>query len=331
MKLRFRKMVRPDMVLREAQDFVLQQKRLKRKKELVLKRKQIYSDRGLHDGNDFYWWESIGGACFMTSVICLFISFFTGWNTFLYGFLLPGLIGIFFLLGVVRLIARVQVPFKSPKSDELLPTRIVPTYLSYQISLLKNELIGNGSRYVSVYAQVEKVNQRARAVSEQLMARMTRNNEPPAYLRSSLEQAEEVVERTIRVLEGLQKFRAKVDGFLAECDGAVGALSGPLHDLELVHEVQELAGQTKRLEDQAQQVVFDTVKTLQTRMSAIRGDVHKRFEGVGVHLALETSSTGDAARDFETLERTIADFVPANLIPEAKVRALQNEVAGLAM
>ena len=225
--------------------------------------------------------------------------------------------------------ARLDVNFESPKPEELLPTRIVPEFLSSQIETLGNELVGEGSRYASTCRQVEEVNRRARLVTERLGIRLRQNE--ASYLRTSLEQAQEVVARTDRVLEGLKGFRGKVEGFLAECRGAVEALSGPLRDLELIREVQELAGQTQRLEDQAQQVVVDTVAKLQTRIAVIRGDVHKRFEDIGVHLALEASSTGDAARDLETLERIIAGFVPANLISDARVQVLRNEVTGLGM
>lgn len=318
---------RPDQILQQAQKFASQERKLQRKKVLAAKREYINSNRY---SNDPFLWEIVGFLCWIASVICLIISFFMGsWSVFFWGFILPALTGGLSFWGGIRLVAWLEVDFEAPKPEELLPTRIVPTFLSWQINHLGDELLGKGSRYASVCAQVEEVNRRARLVAERLGIRLRQHEAP--YLRTGLEQAQDVVARTDHVLEGLKGFRGKVEGFLTECHGAVEALSGPLRDLELVREVQELAGQTQRLEDQAQDVVVDTVAKLQTRIAVIRGDVHKRFEGVGVHLALEASSTGDAARDLETLEKTIAGFVPADLISETKMQALQTEVGGLAM
>jgi hypothetical protein len=158
---------------------------------------------------------------------------------------------------------------------------------------VSEEFIGERSPLQKVKVELAARSYRVLTDVHRLDARIFQASSDPDRLKELREARRVIKKRDLDIAETQNRVDAcikKIETFLAECEGHIMGLAGPLGDAQLLREVAEGEARDAALIAKADELILETVEALRERLVQVHNAVHR----------IPQVSEGDSDKELET-------------------------------
>lgn len=203
---------------------------------------------------------------------------------------------------------------------------LIRQYLSKELQKVRFSLIGDNSNFKRTEDKVDVLIGEAKKLLEDFLHDQRLEIEDE-HLLDCLHQCEisarEAVERLEKDRNSLERYKAKIMVFFEQCEIKIGRTVRAVNYQEKCERLVVLNQQVSNVHKEVEDEIVNGVVELKQSLEELQGNLRIAFEGSSIELALATASSGNFARDYETMRNVVAVYesvpVPDFEIEETEV------------